>query len=193
MAIKLDLEKAYDRLEWPFIKSTLELYQFPPCLISLIMNMVSSVSYSLKWNGQKIPSFRPSTGIRQGDPFSPFLFILCLNRLSLQLDSASTHLFHPLKVRSNYSSSHLFFADDIFLFTKASRRDCQAIYSLLQNFCEVSSQLISLQKSKILFSPKIPRLTRTTLQGMLNITQSQSLGLYLGAPIFVGCRSSQEG
>ena len=93
VAFKLDLEKAYDRLEWSFIKETLEFFQIPPRLIQLIMNMLSSTCFHIMWNGTPLPAIVPSRGIRQGDPLSPYLFILCLERLSILLEEAVQELF----------------------------------------------------------------------------------------------------
>ncbi|MCH86708.1 RNA-directed DNA polymerase (Reverse transcriptase), partial [Trifolium medium] len=73
MIIKLDLEKAYDRLEWNFIEDTLMKLQLPHQLISLIMKCISPNSLSLNWNGSITDSFKSSRGLRQGDPISPYL------------------------------------------------------------------------------------------------------------------------
>ena len=78
MATKIDLEKAYDKLEWPFIKYTLQFYHFPAKIVDLIMACISSSTISILWNGK--------ASIRQGNPLSPYVFILCLNQLSLTLD-----------------------------------------------------------------------------------------------------------
>ena len=72
MAIKIDLEKAYDYLEWSFIRNTLALFKFPIQLISLIMSCVSTSSISILYNGGALEPFLPSRGIRQGDPLSPY-------------------------------------------------------------------------------------------------------------------------
>ena len=81
MVVKIDLKKAYDRLEWSFIRDTLGLFKFPNQLISLIMSCVSTSSISVLCNGVALDSFLPSRGIKQGDPLSPSLFILCMEVL----------------------------------------------------------------------------------------------------------------
>ena len=71
IAIKIDLEKAYDRLEWSFIRDTLKLLNFPNHLIYLIISCVSSSSISVLVNDGGLDYFQPFRGIRQGDPLSP--------------------------------------------------------------------------------------------------------------------------
>ena len=87
MVVKIDLEKAYDRLEWSFIKMVLEHFGFPEMLINLIMCCVSTTTTSILFNGGKLDSFQPSRGIRQGDPISPYLFLLCMEFLGAQITS----------------------------------------------------------------------------------------------------------
>lgn len=76
MAINIDMEKAYDRLEWSFIRDTILLYEFPEPLISLIMSYVSSSFISILFNGGALEPFLSSRGIRQGDPLTPYFFYL---------------------------------------------------------------------------------------------------------------------
>ena len=82
MAIKVDLEKAYDRLNWSFIFKTLQLAGFPIQLSRLIMECVTIVKMSILWNGEATEEFSLRREIRQGDPLSPYIFVLCIERLS---------------------------------------------------------------------------------------------------------------
>ena len=64
VALKLDLEKAYDQLKWHYIQDTFEFFQLPPTLITLIMNMISSTQFHVLWNGSPLLEVVPSRGLR---------------------------------------------------------------------------------------------------------------------------------
>lgn len=86
MILKLDVEKAYDRLEWDFIKEVLNFFGFPSNFVKLVMNCVALPRISILLNGGKLEPFYPSRGVRHGDPMSPYLFIICLEYLSILIE-----------------------------------------------------------------------------------------------------------
>ena len=129
MAIKIDLEKAYDKLEWGFIKRRLIYTNLSMDLVELIMSYISSVSTSVLFNGGILEPIQPSRGIKQGDPLSPYIFIMCIEFLGQLIEGKCIEkLWNPVKAsRNSPSFSHLFFTNDLVLFAKANQANCTAI------------------------------------------------------------------
>ena len=174
MALKIDLEKAFDCIEWSFIKEVLVNFNFPSNLIAIVMDCISSIFVSVLFNGGKLPTFSPSRGNYQGDPLSPYIFILCLEYLGLLIqDKIANRTWKPIKAsRSNLVFSHLFFADDLMLFGQASLKKSEAIDEVLTIFCRLSGQRVSKEKSRVLFSKSTPEESRRAICCFLGILEA---------------------
>lgn len=83
MAFKLDIEKTHDKVEWSYLMMALKCFDFSSHWIQLISQCISTISYSILLNGSPYGFFHPQRGLGPGDPLSPFLFIICVEPLSL--------------------------------------------------------------------------------------------------------------
>ncbi|XP_021848080.2 uncharacterized protein [Spinacia oleracea] len=186
--VKLDMNKAYDRVRWDFLFQALSKFGFPPSWVNIIRQCVSTVSYQVLVNGEPTRSFQPRCGLRQGDPLSPYLFVLCMEVFSALLRRAEqARLLQGISVcRGAPSVSHLFFADDALLFFRVSPDACNQVVSVLSKFSAISGQIINHQKSFVKFSPNTPQDYRDFLAASLSLGQRLSLGPYLGVPVDIG-------
>jgi hypothetical protein len=157
-ALKLDMRKAYDRVEWSYLKEIMLKMGFSSTWVALVMRLVSTVSFLVLFNGTPMEEFRPSRGIRQGDPISPYLFLLGAEGLSCvlkNLDQSSA--LHGLQVATTAPAvNHLLFADDSLLFFQASKEGALELREVLDTYCSASGQRINMDKSSIFFSKGCP-------------------------------------
>ncbi|XP_019168818.1 PREDICTED: uncharacterized protein LOC109164726 [Ipomoea nil] len=184
MAIKLDLEKAYDRLSWDFIKDTLKQAGFNERWRDIIMTCVTTPRLAIIWNGDRLDPFRPERGIRQGDAMSPAIFVLCMERLSqLIISEVESLRWKRIKLAaSGPTMSHLCFADDMVLFIEASLDQVEIVQNCLAKFCTASGQKVSLEKSQIHFSKNMAPALATEIESKFGISETKDLGRYLGVP-----------
>ncbi|XP_056698409.1 uncharacterized protein [Spinacia oleracea] len=131
---------------------------FPAKWRHWIMQCVTTVSYSILINGEPSQPFKPKCGLRQGDPMSPYIFILVMEVLSRMLSKAEADgCIKGIRIARNTPSiSHLFFADDSLFFFKATHESCRELRGIIDSFCEASGEAINFDKSSVIFSPNTP-------------------------------------
>ena len=132
-ALKLDMSKAYDRVEWGYLKAVMEKMGFNQVWVEWIMECISSVSNSFNVNGEAKKYVIPARGIRQGDPLSPYLFLLCSEGLSSVLKNATRQgSISGLRIsKHGLAITHLFFADDMLIFCKAVGAETRKLREIL--------------------------------------------------------------
>jgi hypothetical protein len=168
MAAKLDMSKAYDRVEWSYLKAILLKLGFHGRWVELIMACVSSTSYSVLVNGSSHGYIKPSKGLRQRDPLSPYLFLIYAEGLSALLHKKEReNLIRGIAIcRGGLRISHLFFADDSIIFCRASMHDCGVLHNVLALYERASGQKTNKAKTTLFFSKNTPHSTRTTILTM---------------------------
>jgi hypothetical protein len=188
MALKLDMSKAYDRVEWQYLKGVMEKMGFHNKWVTLMMECISTVSYSILVNGEPHGYIKPSRGLRQGDPLSPYLFLLCAEGLHslIQKEKISGALKGVSISRSGPKITHLFFADDSLLFCKATTDDVIRIQGILSQYEQASGQQVNRQKTTLFFSKSTPLAAQLDIQNMLGVPAIKQYERYLGLPSFVG-------
>lgn len=148
------------------------------------MDCICSPTISVLWNREVTTPFWPSCGIRQGDPLSPYIFILCMERLSRNIgEKVSSGIWKPIRLGDNVDISHIFYADDVFLFGQASQENGEVISKVLEDFGNESGLKVNMAKSTIIFPPKMNHQRRRILASSLGMRGAASFGKYLGIPI----------
>ncbi|XP_026378698.1 uncharacterized protein LOC113273150 [Papaver somniferum] len=188
MAMKLDLPKAFDRLEWPFILGMLKKLGFPEKFCKYIEQCISTTEISIIFNGSPTSDHSPTRGLRQGDPLSPYLFIIVMDYLSRLLVNATTnHVIYGVKAARNAPAiTHLLFADDILIFTKADRHNATGILNTLNQFGNISGQLLNLNKFSVYFSKNMSPAAKHDLTSALGMIEMQENDKYLGVTLLIG-------
>ncbi|XP_073355270.1 uncharacterized protein [Aegilops tauschii subsp. strangulata] len=185
--------KAYDWVEWSYLEAIMLKLGFTQRWMEIVMGMVTTVKFSVMFNGSKLQQFTPSRGIWQGDPISPYLFLLaaeglpCLLKSKVESSNLGGLQVAPLAPPVN----HLLFADDSLLFFKANAMGADEINQLLEHYCQATGQRVNYSKSSIFFSKGVPGNVRAEIKELLHVPNETLNEKYLGMPSDVG--SSRNG
>ncbi|KAL8124435.1 hypothetical protein AgCh_012179 [Apium graveolens] len=160
MAIKLDLNKAFDRVEWDFLLAIMNKMGFDSRWQNWIFQCISTTSLDFFINDEEFCSLKPQKGVRQGDSISPYLFLLIVDVLSRSLLNAiqDGSLSGIKMARQCPEVSHILFADDSLIFLHAN-------------------ELVA-----VIFSPNTSNDLKGKILEVLKIPESSEKGKYLGVP-----------
>jgi hypothetical protein len=183
-ALKIEMMKAYDRVEWKYLEGVMKKMGFSEDWIKIVMRCVTKVQYAVKVNGELSQPFVPTWGLRQGDPISPYLFLLCAEGLSclLKKKEAEGKIKGMRNGKSAPAISHLLFADDNIFFTRGDAKNLQALNEVLQTYSEGSGQRINFEKSSIFFGVHCPEHIKDRIMSYLNVRCEVLQTNYLGMP-----------
>jgi len=183
MLIKIDLYKASDSISWEYLKKILKAFGFAPPWIRWISNLLSSSFFSILINGIPSPTFRPSRGIRQGDPLSPFLFVILAEGLGRSIKAAIlSRKLRGLSIHQAPAVSHQQFVDDNMIFGHPSIQEARTFKSILDSFSKASGALINKVKSQVFFF-NTPPYTQRAITRILGFSMASLPSNYLGAPL----------
>jgi hypothetical protein len=164
----------------------LSLLGFHPTWIQWIGQCITT-SFSILLDGAPFGNFWPSRGLRQGDPLSLFLFILgyeILSRLILREENLGS--LHGIKMASLCPPiSHLLFADDVMLFSRANVQEATSTLNCLSTYSKWSGQCINLAKSSFFFSKNCQTAFILAINGILNLPPTSARAKYLRIPLFL--------
>eukprot|EP00253_Pinus_taeda_P019663 PITA_19663 len=180
--LKIDLQKAYDCIDWGFIRCLLARISLRSEMISWIMACIEGVNYAININGIPTPFFTAERGLRQGCPLAPIIFILAMNTLSLHINKAvDDHRCTPIRISRHISLSHNLFVDDILLCAMLQHHSWQCLFDILSKFQKATGLIINRLKSILYYNGDRNDLI-TSIANMFGVqTQSIRNGItYLG-------------
>jgi hypothetical protein len=191
-AMKVDLMKAYDSVNWEFMIHCLHCFGFPTKFLNWIKECITSPRFSVCLNGTLVGYFEEKKGLRQGDPLSPYLFVLAMeifSRIMAEYTSKSGFKFHLncLKIKLTY----LCFVDDLLIFSEANVSSIKVIRDALAEFEELFGLKANPTKSSF-YCSGISYRFKNTLLSDLQMKEGNFPVRYLGVPLISTSLSSAD-
>ena len=134
MALKLDMSKSYDRVEWEFIEKVMRKIGFDNRWVNLMMECITTASYSILINGEPHGDIKASRGLRQGNPLSPYLFLLCIEGLHGLIKKVASNGDIKGVSWNEPKLKHLLFANDSLIFCKAKEDECLKLLNVFVTY-----------------------------------------------------------
>jgi hypothetical protein len=179
------MTKAYDRVDWRFLEGVLAKLGFHSQWIRLVMACVTTVRYTIRFNGNMLDSFIPSRGICQGYPLSPYLFLFVVDGLSClirkEIENNSLRELHIC--RRAPGISHLLFVDDSLLFFQGSVDQAMVVKSILDRYERGTGQFVSLGKCSVMYGDQCTADVQVDIKEILKYDTSCFEEKYLGLPV----------
>ena len=148
---KVDFEKAFDSVSWDFLDEVLSKFGFGCKWRMWIQNCLKSSRGSILINGSPTEEFQFYKGLKQGDPLSPFLFILLMESLHLSFQRVvDAGMFKGIHLSTSLNISHMFFADDAVFIGRWCEGNINTLIHVLECFYRASGHKINMSKSKIM-------------------------------------------
>ncbi|XP_039042840.1 uncharacterized protein LOC120181870 [Hibiscus syriacus] len=147
------VRKAFDSLNWDFVRIVLHALGLPEKFIGWILACITNPSYSIVFNGTLVGYFKGARGVRQGDPFSLYIFVLAMNILSSLLNIAAKNgvfSYHPKCKKVGLT--HMCFADDLLIFCKGSLDSVIGVQTILDSFYSMSGLKLNASKCEIFYA-----------------------------------------
>eukprot|EP00253_Pinus_taeda_P033084 PITA_33084 len=181
MIIQLDLAKAYDKLCGSYIRAVLRAYSFDQNWIRWVMTLVTMTSFSILLNGTPSRIFTPSRGLRQGDPLSPFLFVLMMGGLGrvIKMENVEGRIQGIKLTLDGEANTHQQFVDDTMLQGIPIIREARVIKQILNDFAMAAGIEVSLNKS-IVFSFNTDIAIHRNITKILGFQRDRLPSKYLG-------------
>nr|GFA10303.1 putative RNA-directed DNA polymerase, eukaryota, reverse transcriptase zinc-binding domain protein [Tanacetum cinerariifolium] len=151
LIFKVDFEKAYDSVRWDYLDDVLDKFGFGIKWHGWIQNCLRSSRGSILTNGSPTEEFQFFKGLKQGDPLSPFLFILIMESLHISSQRVvDAGLYTGIRLSSDVNLSHLFYVDDAMFVRQWSDSNIKTLVHVLKCFHQASGLKINMSKSKIM-------------------------------------------
>ena len=191
-AMKLDISKAFDSVQWSFLLNSLMAMGFPERFIHWIRLCVTTPSYSVQVNGDLAGYFQSARGLRQGCPLSPYLFVLCMNVLSYKIDKGLREKKFGIHPRcQSLALTHLCFADDLMVFVEGTKNSVEGVLSVFEEFTGWSGLSISLEKSTI-FMAGVAEGEKSRILTNFPFAEGKLPVRYLGLPLMTQAMGRQD-